>query len=287
MQTKKVKYHLKRIETIVDLHNDGLTRLDRDILLEDIRRLYDLVSEADISSPGDMPAVSQITTDVPPAGEPVKKAELEQQTPVHNQKIASESQAEAGKSQEIKESGKSQAYEEVDLSSTEVPYSEEPEHTPTTITYENNTPGEIESVSETPQHESIAAIDKNALPGASSAEPKEKEHYEDVMVEEVEDHPELFNFESSSDLSDRLANSKIEHLNKILTINDKILYINQLFGGEAIPFQESLKKFEHFYTYEEARKYASKELVTEYNWTDKEKKEIVRQFMRQVKRLYS
>src|SRR5690554_2735989 len=43
MQIKKAKYHLKRIETILNLHEDKLSPMDRDILLEDIRHLYETI----------------------------------------------------------------------------------------------------------------------------------------------------------------------------------------------------------------------------------------------------
>ena len=43
MNIKQAKYHLKRIQTIIDLQDQDLSELDRNILLEDIKKLYEII----------------------------------------------------------------------------------------------------------------------------------------------------------------------------------------------------------------------------------------------------
>src|SRR5690625_1453563 len=43
MDIEQAKYHLKRIQAIIDLQDQDLSELDRNILLEDIRKLYEIV----------------------------------------------------------------------------------------------------------------------------------------------------------------------------------------------------------------------------------------------------
>lgn len=288
MQTKKAKYHLKRIKTILSLHEDSLSRLDRDILLEDIRQLYDLVLNHDevISSQEQQSFHEHLATNPESViEEPVSAAV----TPPAQENKAQVSEPQEPLSKPEQTISSSEPVQDEPKPRTEVTQNQiEPETTAPAVSQEEKVVPPHPSFSNTEEYQDHSASEKmNGTSDSHTSNQPETEEYEDVMVKENESYPELFDFPSTSDLSDRLANTKIEHLNKVLTINDKILFINHLFSGEAIPFQESLKKFEGFYTYEEAKKYASEELVQTYNWTVDEKKETIRQFMRQVKRLYS
>lgn len=297
MQTKKAKYHLKRIETILNLHEDSLSSLDRDILLEDIRHLYDLVLNAETAHPlqestaprdhavvqPERPAV------VPPESDPQSRPET---VSYKDENTPSPSNDQNKLDAQPKESPVSTPPGGIPMTTS----SEEPvvprdhPHTPTTVTFEESTRVRQEYREQTPDR-TDSPISPKTMNGRTETTPahlaEEDSHVETLTEEAQQSYPDLFDFPVSSDLSDRLGNSKIEHLNRILTINDKILFINHLFGGEAIPFQESLKKFEGFYTYEEAIQYASRDLVVQYQWTDADKYDTVRQFMKQVKRLYN
>lgn len=288
MQTKKAKYHLKRIETILNLHEDKLSPMDRDILLDDIRQLYDLILFGnDASVNGQSPSV--------PAQEPstrVSQPETEPKplaTPAESNNQPNPTPAEPFVDSKIQENEYSHRAPGNSASGRpENTPTDETTHTPTTVTYEESPAQTAESPIGTgpaqPRPETSHPTNASHENGTTS---QVDEHDEEVLVEKETEYPELFDFTYSADLSDRLANSKIENLNRILTINDKILFINHLFGGEAIPFQDSIKKFENFYTYDEAKSYASRDLVEMYDWTHPEKADTVRQFMRQVKRLYN
>ncbi len=292
MQTKKAKYHLKRIETILNLREDSLPRLDRDILLEDIRQLYDLVLDAEDEYSIKKPLVARDHTFVSQTPELTHRVEKqEEKKPEVNVEPKSTISIEENvikPREEEKPKPQQETYLPIEESLQTSPLSTAVrEHTPATVTYEHSGASE-EDLRELNEPQKPSILPTNGKSPDSTDQTFTRQEDSEVLIQEDEsqEYPELFDFTSTSDLSDRLANTKIEHLNKILTINDKILFINHLFNGEAIPFQESLKKLEGFYTYAEAKKYASEELVQDYNWTKQDKYETVRQFMRQVKRLY-
>lgn len=288
MQTKKAKYHLKRIETILNLHEDKLSPMDRDILLDDIRQLYDLILFANDAQPNGevhsaaathQPTASP-TPSIPPEPSNDSNVPKNQPNPPTKEPFVDSKIQQNENAQPAPGNPQSERLES--------PPPEEPTHTPTTVTYEESVKQpDGENAPGRPAQPYPESSIPDYAPNENGATEQVHEEDEEVLVETETEYPELFDFTFSSDLSDRLANSKIENLNRILTINDKILYINHLFGGEAIPFQESIKKFENFYTYDEAKSYASRELVEMYNWTHPEKADTVRQFMRQVKRLYN
>jgi hypothetical protein len=292
MQTKKAKYHLKRIETILNLREDSLPRLDRDILLDDIRQLYDLVLNAEEENLVKKPLVARDHTFVAQPPLPVQQVQEQvEKDSRENPNPKSPLPMEENKikpQEEIKTEPQQETYERIgDSPQTPPSPASDREHTPATVTYEHSGTFQ-EDLQESNEPQKLSNLPTNGKSSDLTDQTFSRKEDDEVLIEEKvsQEYPELFDFRSTSDLSDRLANTKIEHLNKILTINDKILFINHLFNGEAIPFQESLKKFEGFYTYAEAKKYASEELVQTYNWTKQDRYETVRQFMRQVKRLY-
>src|SRR5690606_10953222 len=312
MQTKKAKYHLKRIETILDLHEGNLSAMDRDILLEDIRHLYDLVLFANDSHPEHKIYPAQDKTFVAPEPPPLVKPATVPTPSAHRDDPVPPAGAQDAGPAEMKQDITPPAEiptprEEAPHTPTTVTYEqpstksephvsersydqnpavptsngtadhnnsgqlrEEAPHTPTTVTYEQPSAKSEPPVSERSYDQNPAVPTSNGTADHNNSG-QLREEEEEIMVQEEISYPELFDFAFSSDLSDRLANTKIDNLNRVLTINDKILYINHLFGGEAIPFQDTLRKFEGFYTYDEAKQFASRELVLNYNWTTPDK----------------
>ncbi|GAA5221477.1 hypothetical protein [Membranihabitans marinus] len=382
MDLNKAKYHLKRIDTLLNLHPDGLTPLDRDIILEDIRRLYDEfiewpkqsnspsakpVSQPEESSlPKGQPSTANETksnniystpaveipdhsqiqqpaspsptvasqptssplphrvetpnvqtppphspnTQTPTVHRPAAQAPTSYQyssVPVNNNEINRVSPSQQDTVEEIKPS----------QPSTQQPVNQQvpPQYNPapqTPAAQGINTPpsplqyreteaqgtqsgSEIQPSPEveqyprtqyvtTPQHKEETPSSNRGQDQVYHRETTTSQHSSTTV--DNSQFSELFDVQMDSDLSGRLGNAKIENLNSVLGINDKILYINQLFGGEAIPFQEALKKFQSFYTYAEAKEFAISELVEDFHWSKPEKKAIVNAFMKQVRRLY-
>lgn len=95
----------------------------------------------------------------------------------------------------------------------------------------------------------------------------------------------LFDFRQSSDLSERLSERPITDLTKAFAINDRLLYINELFGKDGDSFNESLKLLNKFERIEEAKSLLVS-LAEQYDWTREDRAETAQSFVKTVRRRY-
>lgn len=95
----------------------------------------------------------------------------------------------------------------------------------------------------------------------------------------------LFNRKSSSDLSDRLSAQPIADLTKAFAINDRLLYINDLFGKDQSAFAESVRTLDRFEDMDEAKGLLVN-LAEQYNWLQEERVETAQDFVQLVQRRY-
>lgn len=96
----------------------------------------------------------------------------------------------------------------------------------------------------------------------------------------------LFDFKQSNDLSERLSARPVSDLTKAFAINDRLLYINELFGKDGDSFSESLKLLNKFERIEEAKSLLIS-LAEQYDWSKEERIEIAQGFVRTVRRRYA
>jgi hypothetical protein len=87
------------------------------------------------------------------------------------------------------------------------------------------------------------------------------------------------------DLSDRLQETPIKDLKKAIGINDRFLFIQELFKGDESMYERSLKTINGFSIYPEAEYWIRRELKTKLGWDDKN--EAVQLFNHLVKRRFS
>ncbi len=90
---------------------------------------------------------------------------------------------------------------------------------------------------------------------------------------------------SSESINDVLAETPIKDLKKAIGINERYMFINELFNGEEVAFDRSLKTINAFGAYGEADLWIRRELIHTYGWD--EKKPIVKQFYQLVRRRFS
>lgn len=95
----------------------------------------------------------------------------------------------------------------------------------------------------------------------------------------------LFDVRQSNDLSERLSARPVPDLTKAFAINDRLLYINSLFGKDSDSFNESLKLLNKFERMEEAKSLLVN-LAEQYDWTQEERMEIAQSFVKTVRRRY-
>lgn len=102
------------------------------------------------------------------------------------------------------------------------------------------------------------------------------------------DYPESLNDrlkEVKIELSQTLTSSPIKDLKKAIGINDRFLFINELFRGDEAMYERSIKTIQNFSIYAEAEFWIRRELKVKIGWLDSDP--VVKQFDLLVKRRFS
>lgn len=103
-------------------------------------------------------------------------------------------------------------------------------------------------------------------------------------------------FEYPESLNDRLKEDKIElshsltsypikDLKKAIGVNDRFLFINELFRGDVAMYERSIKTIQNFSIYAEAEFWIRRELKVKIGWLDSDP--VVKQFDQLVKRRFA
>ena len=91
--------------------------------------------------------------------------------------------------------------------------------------------------------------------------------------------------ERKVEISDTLSAEPIKDLKKAIGINDRFLFVNELFGGDESVFDRSIKTINGFSIWPEAEYWIRRELKTKLGW--REDSDSVRQFDQLVRRRFS
>jgi hypothetical protein len=102
------------------------------------------------------------------------------------------------------------------------------------------------------------------------------------------EYPESLNDrlkESKIELSQSLTSAPIKDLKKAIGVNDRFLFINELFRGDEAMYERSIKTIQNFSIFAEAEFWIRRELKVKIGWLDSDP--IVKQFDQLVKRRFS
>lgn len=91
--------------------------------------------------------------------------------------------------------------------------------------------------------------------------------------------------ESKVELSQSLTSAPIKDLRKAIGVNDRFLFINELFRGDEAMYERSIKTIQNFSIYAEAEFWIRRELKVKIGWHDSHP--VVKQFDQLVKRRFS
>ena len=117
---------------------------------------------------------------------------------------------------------------------------------------------------------------QDAVPHQPSA--KSERHFE---------YPESLNDrlkESRIELSQSLTTTPIKDLKKAIGVNDRFLFINELFRGDEAMYERSIKTIQNFSIFAEAEFWIRRELKLKLAWNDLDP--VVKQFDQLVKRRF-
>ena len=101
------------------------------------------------------------------------------------------------------------------------------------------------------------------------------------------EYPESLNDrlkEIKIELSDKLTDAPIKDLKKAIGINDRFLFINELFRGDEAMYERSIKTIQNFSIFAEAEYWIRRELKVKIGWVDSDP--IVKQFDQLVRRRF-
>jgi len=98
---------------------------------------------------------------------------------------------------------------------------------------------------------------------------------------------ELFELEEGYDLSDKLSNAPIKDIRSSMGLNERVLTINELFGGNAMAFDKTVKALNQMNNFEDAKAFLSKEIVPQYEWHEEGKLKKAKIFLKLVSRRYN
>lgn len=102
------------------------------------------------------------------------------------------------------------------------------------------------------------------------------------------EYPESLNDrlkEVKIELSERLTETPIKDLRKAIGINDRYLFLNELFRGDEAMYERSIKTIQNFSIFAEAEYWIKRELKVKIGWLDSDP--TVKQFDSLVKRRFS
>ncbi|MEN9685545.1 MAG: hypothetical protein RLZZ28_1331 [Bacteroidota bacterium] len=91
--------------------------------------------------------------------------------------------------------------------------------------------------------------------------------------------------EHRDEVANVLQGSPIRDLKKAIGVNDKFLFVNDLFRGDENMYERSLKTINNFNIYPEAQYWIQRELKVKLSWSDNS--ETVKLFDQLVKRRFS
>lgn len=122
------------------------------------------------------------------------------------------------------------------------------------------------------------------VPTLSHQDKVEKKPSDELSFE----YPESLNDrlkEDKIELSHSLTSSPIKDLRKAIGVNDRFLFINELFRGDVAMYERSIKTIQNFSIYAEAEFWIRRELKVKIGWLDSDA--VVKQFDQLVKRRFA
>jgi hypothetical protein len=90
--------------------------------------------------------------------------------------------------------------------------------------------------------------------------------------------------ESKTEVSQTLTTSPIKDLKKAIGVNDRFLFINELFRGDEAMYERSIKTIQNFSIYAEAEFWIRRELKVKIGWLENDP--VVKEFDQLVKRRF-
>ena len=135
---------------------------------------------------------------------------------------------------------------------------------------------ENEPVKDNKRRKFTSPVTEEAIPETTEEKPVETKPEPVEATQPAEDEILTINQKMSSQLSDKgLAHAgqlnikPISDIKLAITLNDKLLYVKDLFNGYNLAYSEAIEILNRFNTFEEATRFLKTNYVTKNNWESK------------------
>ena len=257
MDFKKFDLLLKKINTLkqnMDLTDDEVSYLEIDLLKNYIRQLYEVVALPEADTPKTIPSKPKTTEAL--VGKILHPEVKEMKTMERSEEKPNEMVVEKPHQPEVKESLPPEVKEEKPLEVIPV----------------------VETVKQVVMKAEKPVVEPETVPVvAAKAEVKK----ETGNVTELDD---IFLQDTSTDLSDKLSSAPLEDIKKAIAINERILAINELFGGNKDLFEETLAFVNKAENFEAAKVWIINHVAIPNKWSIADKKGKAKRFIKLVRR---
>ena len=244
-ELEKKALHLKE--------NGEISKIDMDLLLQRVRELYDqllMFDQQHFSSEHTSPSMDSETA----------QFRAQSKTKQANDLQEKEKSTEPEKEQEEKTTP--EHLEQKD-------YSEEETAEPPTETKKSKEPQTIDSKEAKPVKETKAA--KNSQEVVADKYQNKKTYRHDNLAQQ----------QSKNDLSSMMQSKPITDLTKAIGVNDKFLFIRELFDGNRDHYHEAIQLLNEIPTFGEAQTYLHE--TFDWNWEDP----VTKKFIELIKRKFA
>ncbi|MCB0687596.1 MAG: hypothetical protein KDC53_13770 [Saprospiraceae bacterium] len=251
MARNKIQILIQKIQSIVG-EDDSISRLEKDLVKDYLRELYEYVEAIPVSGSLREPTSSQSQ----PLESPIKEHRASAIPKVIDRDEEPLTRVEEPKEKEVIESF----------------FRREP-----IIPNGKKEPRNWESANEKEEKPAPSTIIEEPAP------------IPEVFRQEIptpKKYDILFENGQAKELSDKLSRLPISDLNRAFSINDRLLIVADLFGNDQLKFQETIDILNSKYSFEEAKSYLIRYIVETYQWLDEEKTERAKEFIKLVERRY-
>jgi len=96
----------------------------------------------------------------------------------------------------------------------------------------------------------------------------------------------LFDDDQVKDVSSQFSLKPLADINKGMGINDKILMINSLFGGDQQLFSATVTQLNEAGSFDVAKQIVATGMATKHDWLDENKIDTAKRFIHLIRRRY-
>lgn len=269
MDVKKIDFYLEKLQRqFVEVHQNGgaVSPIERDLLLAGLRELYDLVWS-------ETPRMQPV---------PVAKVEPPQVT-IPTEKIEPKTKPTILYSEDEPE---------VKPKPTPPPVAKKEESPVVAPPKVVPPPVEVPPMVKVEESKVFVAPKVTPPPPAAVEVPFEVEVPQPPVEEPQPDFNPLFNdlfaHKTPVEFIHKIAETKIPNLKQAMGLNERFLFINDLFGSNVTAFEEAVERINKADSFEEARRYLEKEIIVQHAWIgNEEREELAHKFVKFVHRRHA